>query len=357
MKNLIIIFSILICFVNISYLELAAQVLDFNNYGSKNIISGEYSKFKYLNKKIEEYHQTAFDTLRDYFYRSSSFELYSYNDQFGDRVYATGSNNIYYMIGSKFIYSQEAKLVGALVAFGKKKIQRQGDSNEVWVYNLDPNTGSPIGNVKARGSFKPINVDTNSSSMILSYVPFSKTAIMAANFAVYIQTRVGYADDNFLAIYSNKQGDALGQNTACILTFDQNNKLIALDLSNTVLGIKLDNNEYPDLDVMIFPVMDFATDCNEPLKVDGFTITGISPNPATDFVSIKFEKIINFNKVTFVEIFLVGINGKVIESRKYNSSEISEEAINFDISSLPVGDYFILFKTNNQKFAGKFIKN
>jgi len=293
--------------------------------------------------------QSAFsqmDTVKTYFDRSSSFHVYKYKSANDGKTYPlTGTNDVYSMLGSRFIFSGQARIAGALIAFAQKK-HGSLDNLAVVVYHLKMDGNPPSGKAHAIGFFKVNQIDTNSTTPVFTYIPFTKDTILTSNFSIMVATIGPHYDDSF-SIFTNSQGDGQMQKTVFDMYLDINYNQVYENLYD--LPIETNIGEKPDIDLMIVPVLDYSTGINESFSFSGITIKNIYPNPTNDKFSIE----ININEPTYVELSLVASDGMIVKTINNDFINIGDNTFEVNTKEIPSSDYFYIIKTNRGKFAGK----
>lgn len=284
------------------------------------------------------------DSLKDYFERSSGYNVYTFKAN--NITYPlTGSNNMYFMLGSKFVFNGKAKLSGVLVAFAEKKVVVD-DMHQVIVYHLDPVGNMPKGIAVGVGDFYLSKCDTNSQKPVFTWLPIAKkAAFVNSNFGVMIHTRTRLSGDDYLSVLSNLQGDGQLQKTCFTMYVDNNNNWIYENIYDFPLKTSAGSN--PDIDLMMIPVLDFSTDVESELTLNGFTIKKVFPNPADDVLNIELR---NDELVDF-KISIFNINGeKIID----NISPVNGNIIKLNLKSLSNGSYIFVIESKKAKVGGLF---
>ncbi|MCX7737618.1 MAG: T9SS type A sorting domain-containing protein [Candidatus Kapabacteria bacterium] len=285
------------------------------------------------------------DTINDYYIRSSGFRVYTY--EYNNVSYPlTGSNNMYFMLGSKFVFSGQSRLAGVLIAFAEKKVVVD-DLHQIIVYHLNPVGDMPTGQAIGVGEFKLSQCDTNSINPVFTWLPIEKKpAYVNSNFGVMIHTRTRQSGDDYLSVFTNLQGDGQLQKTCFDMYIDNQNNWVYENLYD--FPIKPKNITNPDIDLMMIPVLDFSTDVESELTLNGFVIKKVFPNPVDDVLNIELgnDELIDFT------ISIFNINGeKLVEYSISNSSN----NISIDTKNLSEGSYIFLLSSKKGNFGGKFI--
>ena len=83
----------------------------------------------------------------------------------------------------------------------------------------------------------------------------------------------------------------------------------------------------------------------ENTESDEFSILSIYPNPAESFINVELSSEINIYDVSIIDLM-----GKEV----YNSQSLSSKRIN--ISTLDIGNYIVVIKSDSGKQLGKFVK-
>ncbi len=293
------------------------------------------------------YPQASKDTLNDYYKRSTGFKVYTYTYQ-GTKLPITGSNNTYNMLGSKFVFSGKAMIAGVLVAF-ERKFVRNGYDHCVKAYHLTGSGSLPSGNELGIGYFKVAAIDTSSSSPVWTYIPFKSdsTPVVTGNFAVLVQTRLGYTTDDTLTIYSNLVGNGQQEHTACDLWYTSKTTYSSEDLYDT--PATMDEGGKPDFDLMIFPVIDYTLDVGEECSLNGLSCRITSLMPVKDKLSLE----ISTDGTSTADIQLLDMNGRLINEIKGVNIAGSTETV-LDISGCASGTYIFIVRTGAGTLSGKF---
>ena len=79
----------------------------------------------------------------------------------------------------------------------------------------------------------------------------------------------------------------------------------------------------------------------------------VYPNPTSGNINIK----INLKETSDIEISILDISGKVIETVYQKGNQLGNKNLNHDINSIAKGFYFVQLKTGDKTFVKKIIKN
>lgn len=292
------------------------------------------------------------DTLTVYLQRTTEFRIYGIN--VGGNVYPlVGTNPIYYFVGQKFnITSQMAgnfRLNGILIPFGINVTGGAGkDLSAIWAYPTNTQ-GLPSGDPFAIAAYSLANADSNSTQPVYSYAPFDSTGEMSQDFIIFMQTRnQSDTETDFIAIWANDQGNGMNESKSAVLLV-QNNQLAFANFSD--LGIDMGSGIGPDFDVLFLPVLERidGTDVGEEISIDGLTVSGISPNPISNFASVKFS----IEKESRVSVELLDMRGVRVLSIAEGEMGAGEHIVGFDASNIPSGSYLVVFRSAGSAFAVK----
>ena len=76
----------------------------------------------------------------------------------------------------------------------------------------------------------------------------------------------------------------------------------------------------------------------------------VYPNPTSDFISLNFAKIQNFDKISYT---ITDFSGRVLQT-----AELKTDLVQINFLNYAVGNYFITVQENNQLIKTfKIIKN
>jgi glycosidase len=128
------------------------------------------------------------------------------------------------------------------------------------------------------------------------------------------------------------------QHTGTWYEFFSGNTLSVSDVNSSILLKPGEYRLYSDVQLPAFK--DLATSVSEEVKSSGIKVY---PNPATDQITIETT-----NPIRFIE--LTTMNGKTVQQIASNSTKL-----NFKLSQLKPGLYFLKVKTNNQTYVEKII--
>ncbi len=292
--------------------------------------------------------ETTLDTLSQYLDRATDGQItvYGYNDGTSNWP-VTGTNTIYVFLGAKYEVSSPISVKGILVAYALKQISGEADTLVATLFSVDAGTGLP--NQQIRGTvFTTDMIDTSSTGSALTYIEFPEPVSVESDFVALIQTVGSSQTDpsDFTAVFSNQQGDGQGEDNAVFLAI-QNQQLVAAHLSQIPLEI---DGSAINVDPIIMPVVEITTtDVRETATLNGLSLRGAYPSPASDKSTIRFA----IDKPSFVEISLLDMTGKAVMSVRRDNMSAGEQAVDLNISELPAGSYLYTVRTASSALAGK----
>ncbi len=327
--------------INIENIQTSPAISNFHNFLPINIEKKFDSRYLYGSGK---------DTLSEYVERSSGFAVYNITDQNNNTIFLTGTNRLFYFLGMKFESAEEVNVEGFLIAYAASFKYQTADTLALWVFPGSPTNGLPNGNLIGGGTFVTNQLDTNFASPNFTYLPLSTVATVNGNFVAMVQTQRGRNDDDLTVIFSNIQGDGKGENKSCAF-FSHNNNLVAADLSILLSAIGINVAGQPiDFDLFIMPVVQSTTTgvAIQDVTINGLTINNVYPNPAVDFAHID----VSAESPGTLVIHLIGMDGRIVRTREENLSE-GTHSLNFDLSGIAPGNYFISFVKGTAKVGGK----
>ncbi len=327
--------------INIENIQSFPAVSNFHNFLPVSIENKFDSEYLYGNGK---------DTLSEYVERSSGFAVYSLTDTNNNTLFLTGTNRLFYFLGMKFETTEAVDVEGFLIAYAASFKNQIVDTLALWVFPGSPINGLPNGNLIGGGTFVTNQLDTNVASPNFTYLPLSTVATVNGNFVAMVQTQRGRDDDDLTVIFSNIQGDGKGENKSCVF-FAQNNNLVAADLSILLSAIGINVGGQPiDFDLFIMPVIQSTTTgvAIQDVTIDGLTINNVYPNPAVNFARID----VSAESSGTLVIHLIGMDGRIVRTREENLSE-GTHSLNFDLSGIAPGNYFISFVKGTAKVGAK----
>lgn len=293
--------------------------------------------------------ESTLDTLDQYLRRSTGLTVYPYAVQGDNGVInlpITGTNNAYVFLGNKYDFSGTATVRSVLVLYNSKLIQGTPDTFMASIFSMNDHA-LPIAQLGMQ-TFSTDIIDTNSAQPVFTIIDFETPVPVSSDFAVMVQTIDASqgADLDLVFIYSNQQGDGQGEKRACILaTNDQGQPFSAdlADLFNTDAGAI-------DIDPIIIPVLETnTTGVDDYLTLNGLTLKGAFPSPASNSTSVQFA----LDKPASVEINIIDMTGRVVSTVRQSSMEAGNHALDLDLRTLPTGSYMYTLSTGTAHVAGK----
>jgi hypothetical protein len=301
-------------------------------------------------KSAEFQTQSTLDTLDQYLGRSTALQVYSYPFQTSGGIVnlpITGTNNLYQFLGIKYNFSGTATLRSLLVLYASKLIQHEPDTFMASVFNL-PTASNPTMSQLGNQLFSADQIDTNSAHPIFTVINFDTPVPVNSDFVVMVQTIDPHsADLDFVSIFSNQQGDGDGEKRASIFGVNQQSQLYTADLADLFTI-----NDVPiDIDPIIVPVIetDAASGVEDYVTLDGLTLKGAFPSPASDRTTVNFA----VDKPSSIEISIIDMTGRVISTIHTERVEAGNHTHDLDVSALPAGSYMYTVSTGTARVAGK----
>lgn len=289
------------------------------------------------------------DTLTQYLDRATngSLTIYTVQDNNGNVFPVTGTNTIYAFLGARYAFSGPVSVEGIVVAYGVKITNGDADSLVSLIFPM-ANDGSLLP-LLGTGSFTSDIIDTSSSSVTLTYIPFQHAMSTTGSFAVAVQT-LGLSQtdpSDVVGIFSSQQGDGHGENQGFVLV-PQGNGIAVANLSQLPIAF---NGAPPDFDPIIMPVIQATgtTDVGETPALNGLALKGAYPSPASDKSTIR----IAIDKPSFVEINLLDMTGKAVATVRRDNLAAGDHDIELNVAGLPAGSYLYTVRTSFSGVAGK----
>lgn len=327
------------------YALLAAGLLTAPAFAQQTPVYHTLPPTTYVDARLAAApHDETTDTLSQYLERASNGQVtvYSYND--GTSTWPlTGTNTLYLFLGSKYVIPSPVSVKGLLIAYAGKIIQDTPDTLIAAIFTINGETGLPRQQTGG-AQFTTDIIDTSSTSLVLTYVPFPQPVAVSDEFAAVVQTRTGDAQPDFTVIFSNNQGDGQSENRSVVLSV-QNQQLVTAYLSQAPLQI---NDAVINLDPIIMPVVETTTTgVDEAVTLNGLSLKGAYPSPASEKTSVRF----NLDKPSFVEISVVDMTGKSVLSVRHNNLAAGEHAVELNVADLPAGSYLYTVRTSSSALA------
>ncbi len=80
----------------------------------------------------------------------------------------------------------------------------------------------------------------------------------------------------------------------------------------------------------------------------------ISPNPATDFVTVKIDR--DLTQSETVQLQILNLQGQVILNREFEMEDITANGLELNIHSFEAGVYFLNLRSKEKNFTKRFVK-
>jgi len=288
------------------------------------------------------------DTITDYIDRSSGFNMYLYRDQNQIVRPVTGTNGAYHLLGSKYNI-KAADLLGILVAFGTKITSGIPDSLALLISAADDSTGLPVNPILANTGFSVNDLDTNSYTPIFTPIMLKEATPLDGKFTIMLQVWTQESESDLVVVWSNKQGDARGENTA-FLSVVQEQGIASFDFDE--FPVLMEDSLPPNFDLMILPIIEKdVVGIENNFQFNNLSVSALFPNPIKD--KAKLEIILNDENQ--IEIMVIDISGKFVLKQIYENVKTRLNTLELDIKQLSSGTYFCIVQTNKGSFAQKFI--
>ncbi len=289
------------------------------------------------------------DSLKVYYERSTGFKVYTYASG-NTRLPLTGSNTMYSLVGSKFLFSGEAQLKGLLVAFAEKK-KNVNNVHQIVAYHLDNQGNMPSGQALGVGNFYLDDITANKDKPVFTWLPFNqKVPIVSGNFGVMVMTRTALSNDDFISIFSNLQGDGQGMRTSFDLYAGNGGEFVYENLYDFPVATDAGGN--PDIDVMIVPVLDYSNSAGSQIDYGGLKILKAFCNP----VQGVFQLALQSDFCDDISFWVIDINGRELHRAVKQISQGVLETIEFRTDNLSAGMYFYIIRGSRAKFSGIITK-
>lgn len=309
------------------------------------------SAFQYHNQQTALPAQSTLDTLDQYFFRSTSFGVYSYSVETQDGTIdlpITGTNDTYQFLGAKYDFSGKARVQSVLVAYASKFIQGTPDNFTATIFSL-PSSSFPVMSQLGDQEFSSDQIDTNSTTPVFTVIDFENPVSINSNFVVMIQTIAPSEGANldFISIFSNQDGDGKGEKRASIIGINEQGEMYNADLADLFGG----GQSALDIDPMIIPIIevDATSGVDEYATLNGLTLKGAYPSLASENTAIHFA----IDKPASVEISIIDMTGRIISTVRQNNMEAGNHTLDLDVSTLPTGSYLYAVSTGTARVAGK----
>lgn len=289
------------------------------------------------------------DSLKVYYERSTGFKVYTYASG-NTRLPLTGSNTMYSLVGSKFLFSGEAQLKGLLVAFAEKK-KNVNNVHQIIAYHLDNQGNMPSGTAIGVGNFYLDDITADKDKPVFTWLPFNqKVPLVTGNFGVMVMTRAALNNDDFVSIFSNMQGDGAGMRTSFNLYLGDGGKFVYENLYD--FPVVTDAGGNPDIDIMIIPVLDYSNGVHSPKEFNGLSILEVKNYPGQENFCLRLLSGFHDN----IYFRIIDINGREIYKSEKQMIPEGQELFEFDMAGLAEGTYFYIVNSSRTKFSGLIIK-
>lgn len=238
--------------------------------------------------------------------------------------------------------NDESVLVGGVLAFVAKKgkgIENVPNTKIVFgVHDISPtgcidlvNVGSmaPGPNATALATKSLFFEEIDTTFTAYTGVEFDTPVAVNGNLAVSIDfSELRAAGDTF-AVYTDNIGDANGLNYAFHCAAIGGDEIWVI--SNQLFQGAINNN------VAIFPVL-YEDDASigKAIQFQGIS-TRIQPNPAADLLLVTLN-----GKADTYTVKLCSMNGTEIQSKSIQTSENTDQMLQFEVSELASGNYLLL---------------
>ncbi|MBM2815927.1 MAG: hypothetical protein HW421_2689 [Ignavibacteria bacterium] len=305
-----------------------------------------------INQKSGDQILESQDSLNQYFKRSTSFASYGVNLTINGQTYTfplTGYNPLYYYLGQKFNVDGSYKVSELLFACLQKAfIGNNVDSIRGFIYEAPNVNGLPTTPL-ANGFIMFDEIDTSSSTVIFSSIKFDNPPTVSTRFVALIFTFNGTNEYDYVALYSNNQGDGNSENMACLIYY--NNGWYSNNFSTywNARGLRMQDNNPPNFDIMIVPIVENTSGVDQPISINGLTLKNICPNPVINETVLTLE----ISKPCNLTVDLVDMNGKIVYSLTRENCMPGEMTIQLDLAGIPSGSYHYLLNSGYSKFGGK----
>jgi len=80
----------------------------------------------------------------------------------------------------------------------------------------------------------------------------------------------------------------------------------------------------------------------------------VSPNPATDYITINIDR--NFTQNATVQLQILNVQGQVIMNREVEMEDISANGFELNVNSFDAGVYFLNLRANDENITKRFVK-
>lgn len=289
------------------------------------------------------------DSLKVYYERSTGFKVYTYASG-NTRLPLTGSNTMYSLVGSKFLFSGTAQLKGLLVAFAEKK-KNVNNMHQIIAYPLDNQGNMPSGTALAVGNFYLDDIIADKDKPVFTWLPFNQKAeLVTGNFGVMVMTRTAQGNDDFVSIFSNLQGDGQGMRTSFDLYAGDGGKFVYENLYDFPVATDAGGN--PDIDLMVIPVLDYSNSVGSQADYRGLKILSAFCNS----IQGVFQLALQSDYCDDISFCVIDINGRELHRVVKQISQGVVESIEFRTDYLAAGTYFYIIQGSRAKFAGIITK-
>lgn len=212
-------------------------------------------------------------------------------------------------------------------------------------------TGTTAAKVYSITAKKPGTVLGTSGTVTLANITttgytsytFSPTVSVTTNFAVASVFPTTAAAGDTVAVVSTKETCHSVDSLSYMKIPNYGGWLFA----NQLLNVTIPRDT--SLDLVILPVVNVTTGINEYPNNNGLTLMGTFPNPARDFINLRYR----LEEQSAVSIEIFDLTGRIIEKSSENLSA-GEHNIKVSLKDLSAGNYYYTIKTGKTQLTSKF---
>ncbi|MGZ3866106.1 MAG: T9SS type A sorting domain-containing protein [Bacteroidia bacterium] len=249
----------------------------------------------------------------------------------------------------KYNVTGSASVTGVLMAAGVA--HSSGSTTLVSkIYAQDLTTKGPTSpTVAALGTTGTVALSSVSTTAFTTFTFGTPVPVTNQNFfaSVVYPSYIGGTSQDSLAILST----AFGCSSTDSLAWIRETAIApggAVVLNKWYSVKKLFNG---NLDLWIFPILDFTTGMNGNVTKNGLSLYAASPNPTSNNININFSLAHNSN----VEIEIFDVTGKSVKTVKGGEFAAGKGSVAVDVANLDAGSYMYSITTKGAKMFSKFV--
>jgi hypothetical protein len=314
------------------------ESISFKGFPNDLIISTE-GKSKYDNL------QSQIDTLDKFRERGTSFGVYPISIN-GNDYPLTGWNPIYHLVGARIDYlTPGVKLKGILVSYLLKTF-RGTNYDDLYSCIYKTENGIPTGDVLGMKRFTINNIDTSRTELLFTPIMFDNPLSINSSFACMLTTSNGTNEFDATAIYSNVVGNGNHEQTVVVIIVTSQGA-VSMTLGDMLAQLGVGD---PDIDIIMIPIVEGnSAGTDDELKIDGFTLHNIFPNPSDGRSVISFTG----DKPVNVDINLISTNGLRVKNLVNRLFDEGLHSVELDFTDVAAGAYFYTINAGGKYFGGK----